>query len=196
MRASLTLITVVILVSVMLYPEAFGAEQKQTSTKPQQDSSKLQTDKITQTKPTHDTFVSKEGWVFSLTLPADWAKITNIPFAFADTKTDGNHILVDNVPIKQEFASRDDFHSYLKKTEMNSAGFSLGNSMTTMNTDYGYKTTIELKLTKQDGDKLLMRKDFHYVNQQGNMYLIHGFSSDSDSFKTLRYTMSTFKPLA
>ena len=189
MKVLSALLAATLLVSTaMSYQDAFADEQKNFGTKSQHD-------KSAQTMQSHDMFTGTEGWIFSLELPDDWTTITSIPYAFANTEIDGNHIVVDNVPIKQKFTSRDDFHSYLKDVEMNSAGFSLGNSMTTMNTDYGYKTTIELKLTKQDGNQILMRKDFHFVSQEGSMYLVQGFSSDSDSFKTLRYTMSTFKPV-
>lgn len=194
-KSLIAIISAILLVSTCIaYQDASALEQKQTIGK------KLQTDTITQTNSKlaskQDPFVSNSDLFFSIILPDGWNKKTTFPFSFASAETDGNHILVDSyVPIKS-FYSRDDIHSYLKLTELSSGGFGLGNSIMTVDTNYGYKTVVELKLTKQDGNQMMIRKDFHFMNKEGMMYAVYGFSSDSGSFKTLKSTLNTFKPLA
>ncbi|MGQ0771417.1 MAG: hypothetical protein ACT4NT_01400 [Nitrososphaerota archaeon] len=193
-KSLIVIISAILLVSTgIAYQDTYALEQKRTTDK------KTQTDTTTQTNSKivskQDRFGNDDDPFFSIVLPDGWSKKTNFPFSFASAETDGNHILVDSyVPVKS-FSSRDDIHSYLKLTDLSSGGFGLGNSIMTVDTNYGYKTVVELKFTKQDGNQMMLRKDFHFMSKEGMMYSVHGFSSDPGSFNTLKSALNTFKPL-
>lgn len=137
----------------------------------------------------------KSSEPFSINLPDNWTQKSSIPYAYANTDLDGNHILIDSVNVLDKFASRDDFHSYLLKAEFMRVGFGLGNSITTFDTDYGYKSVIELKLRKADGDSMVLRKDYHFVNGENKIFEVYGYSSDMKSYSELKKTLNTFRPL-
>jgi hypothetical protein len=150
------------------------------------------------TKSYKDASTSTKDWFASLALPDGWGEKEGLPFYYASAETEGNPVIVGyNIYAKQSFASRDDLHSYLKSTEYLPIGqFGLGNSITTFDTKYGYKTVIQFKFQKQDGDQVMIRKDFHFMNKEGKLYSVQGFSSDMDSFKEIKKTLNDFKPVA
>jgi hypothetical protein len=180
--------------------DTFAQEQKQIPKSDNEPLLKLQEYKNKHGKPQvtkEGSFANKIGWFFSIILPEGWVDRGESPFYFANAQTDANQILVDRyVPDKQSFAWRDDFHWYLKSTEYLANGeFGLGNSITTMDTDYGYKTVIVLKHMGQNGNPMMMRKDFHFVRESSEMYVVYGYSYDVDSFASLKRTLDTFTPL-
>lgn len=132
---------------------------------------------------------------FSISLPESWVQKSTIPYAYANTNLDGNHILVDYVIVDDRFSNRDDFHSYLLGAEFMKVGFGLGNSITTTDTVYGYKSVIELKLRKADGDSMVLRKDYHFVNGESKLFEVYGYSSDMKSYSEMKKTLNTFRPL-
>jgi hypothetical protein len=174
----------ILILGLIIFALGFLTYQDDVSAQPKQ--SALEASQI---------FRSTEDWLFSMILPSGLDVQAKFPFYFANANTTGNKIVVDYAPSKQRFADKDGFHMYLKSTEMNQAGFSLGNSMTTVNTDYGYKTVIELKLKMQNGNSMMMRKDFHFINKENTIYSVYGYSHDAESFKSLKKTLNTFKPV-
>jgi len=176
------IISVILLASVIIInQDAFALEQKQTTDK----------------KPYKDTYSSTKDWLYSIILPEGWNEKTDLPFYYASAQTDGNPVIIGyKVHAQKSFASRDNLHSYLKSTEYLPIGqFGLGNSIMTVDTKYGYKTTIQFKFQKQDGDQIMIRKDFHFMNKEGKLYSVQGFSSDMDSFKEIKKTLDVFRPV-
>jgi hypothetical protein len=153
--------------------------------------------KQTTEKSYKDAYDSTKSWFYSITLPDGWNEKEDLPFYYASAQTEGNPVIIGyNVYAPKSFASRDDLHSYLKSTEYLPIGqFGLGNSITTFDTKYGYKTIIKFKFQKQDGDQVMIRKDFHFMNKEGKLYSIQGFSSDVDSFKEIKKTLDDFRPV-
>lgn len=139
-------------------------------------------------------FATSDLKPFSIFLPDHWSLKSVRPYAYANSQVDGNYILVDSVVATKKFSSKDDFHNFIKSTEYVTSGFGLGNSITTTNTDYGFKSAIELKLKKSDGNTLTLRKDYHYVNGKAQIFEVHGYSSDFDTRMELRKTLDTFRP--
>jgi hypothetical protein len=175
------IISVILLASVIIInQDAFATEQKQTTEKSYK-----------------DAYDSTKSWVYSITLPDGWNEKEDLPFYYASAETEGNPVIIGyNVYTKQSFASRDDLHSYLKSTEYLPIGqFGLGNSMMTFDTKYGYKTVIQFKFQKQDGSQVMIQKDFHFMNEEGNLYSVQGFSSDVDSFREIKKTLNDFRPV-
>jgi hypothetical protein len=176
------IISVILLASIIVInQDAFALEQKQTTEKSYKDSRD-----------------GTKSWLYSITLPDGWSEKDDLPFYYASAETEGNPVIIGyNVYTKKTFASRDNLHSYLKSTEYLPIGqFGLGNSITTFDTKYGYKTIIQFKFQKQDGDQVMIRKDFHFMNKEGKLYSVQGFSSDMDSFKEIKKTLDNFKPVA
>jgi hypothetical protein len=132
---------------------------------------------------------------FSMILPDHWIAKPGIQHAYANSEVEGNYILVNDVASPKKFSSRDEFHKYIKLDQYLNSGFGLGNSMTTMSTDYGFKSVIELKLKKSDGNTMTMRKDFHYVSSEQKLFEVHGYSSDLSTQSDLKKTLNTFRPL-
>lgn len=132
---------------------------------------------------------------FSMVLPDHWIAKPWTQYAYANSEVDGNYILVDDVESPKKFSSRDEFHRYIRVGEYLNSGFGLGNSMTTVNTDYGFKSAIELKLKKSDGTTMTMRKDYHYVSDEQKLFEVHGYSSDLSTQSELKKTLNTFRPL-
>ncbi len=165
----------------VLNHDAFALEQKQTTDK----------------KPYNDTHDNTKSWLYSIILPDGWNEKVGFPFYYASAQTDGNPVIIGyNVHTSKSFTGRDSLHSYLKSTEYLPIGqFGLGNSIATMDTKYGYMTTIQFKFQKQDGEQVLIRKDFHFMNKEGKLYSVQGFSSDADSFKEIKKTLDGFKPV-
>lgn len=201
MKATLAAISVILLViTVGAYQQASAVEPYEKSVNDPM--AKLQEYKNSEvakidTKTTgKNAFINEIDWFFSIILPDGWDDNGSFPFYFASAQTDANQIFVDRyIPQKQDFAGHDDFHSYIKETEyLVNHEFGLGNSITTIDTDYGYKSIIVLKFTTNDGDQMMIRKDFHFVNKNGEMYYVHGVSSDANSFKSLKKTLDTFSP--
>ena len=190
MKILVALVLAALLVSVFASnQDAFGLEKQTTDKK-----SLVTSQPASKSSLRNNYFVSTDDWFFTILLPQGWSAKASFPFYFAGTEANGNHVIVDYSPIKKIFANRDDFHSYLTTTEMNLNGFNLGNSITTVSTNYGYKTMVELKLMKQDGNQIMMRKDFHFMSKEGKVYSVYGYSQEADSFKSLRKTLDTFKP--
>lgn len=123
---------------------------------------------------------------FSIKLPDNWIAKHGIQYAYANSEIEGNYILVDDIVSPKKFSSRDEFHNHIKSSEYVKGGFSHGNSMTTITTDYGFKTAIEHKLKKADGAILTMRKDYHYVSGEQKLFEIHGYSSDLSTQSDLK----------
>jgi len=180
---SLSVIVSIILLAsgCIAYQDVFALEQKQTINK----------------KSHEDTHSNTTDWAYSLILQDGWNEKTGFPFYYANAQIDGDPVIIGyNVYTQKSITSRDDLHSYLKSTEYLPMGqFGLGNSITTMDTKYGYKTIIQFKYQKQDGGQTMIRKDFHFMNKEGKMYSVQGFSSDVDSFKEIKRTLDNFKPV-
>ena len=132
---------------------------------------------------------------FSIILPQNWIQKPGIQYAYANSDVEGNYILIDSESSPKNFGSRDDFHGFIKSTEYAKAGFGLGKSITTISTDYGYKSVIELKLKKSDGNTMTLRKDYHYSGDDKTLFEIHGYSSDFGTKSELIKTLNTFRPL-
>ena len=132
---------------------------------------------------------------FSMIMPDHWIAKPGIQYAYANSEVEGNHILVNDVASPKKFSSRDEFHKHIRLDQYLNSGFGLGNSMTTMSTDYGFKSVIELKLKKYDGNTMTMRKDFHYVSSEQKLFEVHGYSSDLSTQSDLKKTLNTFRPL-
>ena len=130
---------------------------------------------------------------FLISLPDNWIQKSGIPYAYANSEVSGNYILVDITTSPKKFSSRDDFHEFIK-SEYLKTGFGLGNSITTVSTDYGFKSAIELSLKKSDGSVMTMRKDYHYVSGEQKLFEIHGYSSDLATKFELKKTLNTFRP--
>lgn len=176
------IVSVVLLASVIIInQDAFALEQKQTADK----------------KSYKDASTSAKDWFASLILPDGWNEKEDLPFYYASAETDGNPVIIGyNVYTQKSFASRDNLHSYLKSTEYLPIGqYGLGNSIMTFDTKYGYKTIIKFKFQKQDGDQVMIRKDFHFMNKEGKLYSVQGFSSDVGSFKEIKKTLDDFRPI-
>lgn len=131
---------------------------------------------------------------FSITLPQNWIQRPGIPYAYANQEVQGNYILVSSNNSPKDFGARDDFHGFMKSEYMKS-GFGLAKSITTISTDYGYKSIIEIKLKKGDGSIMTIRKDYHYVDDEEKLFQIHGYSSNSTTKAELLKTLNSFRPL-
>jgi hypothetical protein len=132
---------------------------------------------------------------FSIVLPDHWITKPGIQYAYANSEIGGNYILVGDAVSPKKFSSRDEFHKHVRLNEYAKSGFGLGNSVTTTNTDYGFKSAIEIKLDKYDGTTMTLRKDYHYVTNEQKLFVVHGYSSDLSTQSELKKTLNTFRPL-
>jgi hypothetical protein len=203
MKAILATVSVILLaITLGAYQEASAIEQSadKSANDPLAKLQEYKNSEISKTDTkaeSKNAFINEIDWLFSIILPDGWDDNGSFPFYFASAQTNANQIFVDRyVSEKQGFAGRDDFHSYMKETEyLVNHEFGLGNSITTIDTDYGYKTMIVLKFTTNDGSQMMIRKDFHFVNKNAVMYYVHGVSSDVISFNSLKRTLDTFSPI-
>jgi hypothetical protein len=131
---------------------------------------------------------------FFIKLPDTWIAKPGIQYAYANSEIGGNYIIVDDFMSPKKFSSRDEFHSHIKSYQYVKGGFSHANSMTTIATDYGFKSAIEHKIKKVDGTIMTLRKDYHYVGDEQKLFEVHGYSSDLSTKSELRKTLDTFRP--